>query len=65
MTYRLITPKGYRRLRVKEKRRIKDYVWSWGAGPWVLVSDGSVGVPFHSSDYPVIRRKPGHRLLPQ
>ena len=67
---RLPTPKGFRRLRANEKRRPLDYVWATGIGPWVLVSEGSVGNPYWPkpphSHWPVIRRKPGQRYaLPE
>ncbi len=62
---RLPTPKGFRRLRANEKRRPLDCVWSWGDGPWTLVSSASVGGPYlprpPHSHWPVIRRKPGQR----
>jgi hypothetical protein len=53
-------PKGWRRLRHKEKRRKMDRVWSYGEGPWCQIAPTNIGLPYHHTQdyehYVTIRR---------
>lgn len=57
MKTKLKTPRGWRRIRHGEMRRLGDKVWAHNEGPWTRTE--LVDVEFDSTHHhPLIRRRP-------
>jgi hypothetical protein len=65
MKHRVRNPKGYRRLRPKEVRRVGDLMWEYGTGPWKIlnVDHPSIGCEYWPRHHWPMCRKLEEKLI--